>query len=119
MKARALVLAAAAGLTISAGSLAAPKTTGPGQRLNILVTITDKGLFVGDQATMYRGAIITFNVFNGGKKPHGYSVLGKSTGKIKPHKWGKFTVTLLTRGRFPDGSPYDKGPGFHGYFTVT
>jgi hypothetical protein len=28
-------------------------------------------------------------------------------------------VTLLTRGRFPDGSPYDKGPGFHGFFTVT
>jgi hypothetical protein len=118
MKARALVLAAFAGLTFSASSLAAPATTGAGQRLHILVTLTDKGLFVGDQAQMYRGSIITFNVYNAGKKAHGYTVLGKSTGKIKPRKWGKFTVTLLTRGRYPDGSPFDKGPAFHGFFTV-
>jgi len=118
MKARALALAALAGLTISAEAAATAKTTGPGQRVTILVVVNDKQLAVYDQAQMARGAIVTFQVFNGGKKVHGYSLLGKKTGPIKPRHWKHFTVTLLTRGRFPDGSPFDKGANYHGFFTV-
>ncbi len=118
MRVRGLVIAAAAGLAVSAGSFAATKTTGPGFHVNVLVTIDDRGMYVHDQAQMARGAIVTFDVYNGGKKLHGYAVLGKQTGPIKPKKWAHFTVTLLTRGRFANGSPLDKGPGFHGFFTV-
>jgi plastocyanin len=118
MKMRAFALAAVAALTFSAASVAAPKTTGPGQHVNILVTMDDKGLFVRDQATMARGAIVTFLAYNGGKKTHNFALLGKKTKLIKPGKWGRFTVTLLTRGRFPLGSTVDKGPGFHGFFVV-
>jgi hypothetical protein len=118
MKVRSLALAAVAALTFSAASVAAPATTGPGQHVNILVKLTDKGLFVYDQATMARGAIVTFQAFNIGKKPHNFTLLGKKTRTIKPGKWGHFTVTLLTRGRFPCGSTLDKGPGFHGFFVV-
>ncbi|MBV8396298.1 MAG: hypothetical protein JO064_08575 [Actinobacteria bacterium] len=118
MKTRALIAAAFAVTALSAGAVAANATTGPGQRVNILVIVNDKHLFVYDQAQMARGAIATFQVFNSGKKTHGYSLLGKQTGPIKPKHWKHFTVILLTRGRFPDGSPFDKGPSYHGYFTV-
>ena len=118
MKTRALFLAILAGLMVVAGSAAAVKTTGPGQRVTIMVVVSDRGLFVYDQAQMARGAIVTFQVFNSGKKKHGYSLLGRQTGPIKPRHWRHFTVTLLTRGRFPDGSPFDKGPAFHGFFDV-
>ena len=47
------------------------------------------------------------------------ALLGRKTKMIKPRKWGKFTVTLLTRGRFPFQSTLDKGrPGFKGYYEV-
>ena len=118
MKAGAFFLAILVGLMIAAGSVAGVKTTGPGQRVTIAVVVNDRGLFVYDQAQMARGAIVTFQVFNSGKKTHGYSLLGKQTGPIKPKHWRHFTVTLLTRGRFPDGSPFDKGPAFHGFFDV-
>lgn len=107
-----------AALAFSGASVASPKTTGAGQRATILVTLTDKALFVYDQAQMARGAIVTFQAYNAGKKPHNFSLLGKKTANIKPKHWGHFTVTLLTRGRFPCGSTIDHGPGFHGYFTV-
>jgi hypothetical protein len=83
-----------------------------------MVVVNDHGLFVYDQAQMPRGAIVTFQVFNSGKKRHGYALLGRQTGAIKPRHWRHFTITLLTRGRFPDGSPFDKGPAFHGFFDV-
>jgi hypothetical protein len=118
MRVRVLILAAAAGLAVSAGSSAATQTTGPGYHVNVLVTIDDRGLYVHDQAQMARGAIVTFDVYNGGKKLHSYGLLGKQTGAIKPKKWAHFTVTLLTRGRFPNGSTLDKGPAFHGFYTV-
>src|SRR4051794_37732336 len=116
MKVRPVVLAVTAALALPAAALGSPKTTGPGQRVTILVTMTDKALFVRDQAQMARGAIVTFQVYNGGKKLHNFSLLGKKTKNIRPGKWGKMTVTLLTRGRFPLGSTLDRGPGFHGYF---
>lgn len=118
MKTAGLVVAAVAALTFAAGSQAATRTTGPGQHVTIMVVVKDSGLFVYDQAEMARGAIVTFQVFNAGKKLHAYSVLGKQTGPIKSRHWRHFTVTLLTRGRFPDGSPLDKGPAFHGFFNV-
>jgi plastocyanin len=118
MKMRTFVTAALAALVLAGAALARPETTGPGQRVTILVTLTDKALFVYDQAQMARGAIVTFQAYNNGKKPHNFSLLGKKTPNIKPKHWGHFTVTLLTRGRFPCGSTIDKGPGFHGFFTV-
>ncbi len=115
---RALLLVILASLAVAAGATAAVKTTGPGQRVTIMVVVSDRGLFVYDQAQMARGAIVTFQVFNSGKKIHGYSLLGRHTGAIKPRHWRHFTVPLLTRGRFADGSPFDKGPAFHGFFDV-
>ncbi len=118
MKLKTFLVASLAGLMLAADSAAGVKTTGPGQRVTIMVVVSDHGLFVYDQAQMARGAIVTFQVFNSGKKTHGYSVLGRQTGAIKSRHWRHFTVTLLTRGRFPDGSPFDKGPAFHGFFNV-
>jgi hypothetical protein len=118
VKLKAVFLAILASLIVVAGSVAGVKTTGPGQRVTIMVVVNDHGLFVYDQAQMARGAIVTFQVFNSGKKTHGYSLLGRQTGAIKPRHWRHFTVPLLTRGRFPDGSPFDKGPAFHGFFNV-
>jgi hypothetical protein len=118
VKARALALATLAAASVPSAAIAAPKTTGPGQRLRILVVINDRYLAVYDQAQSQRGSIVTFDVYNAGKKTHGYELLGRQTGPIKPKHWRHFTVTLLTRGRFPDGSPFDKGPNYHGFFTV-
>ena len=118
MRFRVLMLAAVAGLAVPAGSSAATKTTGPGYHLSVLVTINDRGLIVHDQAQVARGSIVTFQVFNAGTKLHSYGVLGKQTGPIKPKHWARFTVTMLTRGRFPDGSLLDKGAGFRGYYSV-
>ncbi len=114
MRVRVLVLVAVMGLAVSAGSFAATKTTGPGFHVNVLVTIDDQGMFVHDQAQMPRGAIVTFDVYNGGKKLHGYAVLGKQTGAIKPKKWAHFTVTLLTEGASPMGAPSTRAPGSMG-----
>jgi hypothetical protein len=112
-----LVLSIATALALAAPAFA---TTGPGQRVNITVTIYEKdGFRITDQARMFRGAIVTFQVYNNGTKLHNFTLLGKKTRMIKPRKWGKFTVTLLTRGRFPFQSTLDKGrPGFKGYFEV-
>jgi len=109
-------------LAVAALASAAPAfaTTGPGQRVNVTVLIDEKnGFRMTDQARMYRGAIVTFQVYNNGTKPHNFALLGRKTKLIKPRKWGKFTVTLLTRGRFPFQSTLDKGrPGFKGYYEV-
>src|SRR5207237_9720209 len=113
-----MLVAVVAALTFSAASLAGPKTTGPGQHVTISVTITDREIVVYDQAQMARGAIVTFLAFNDGKKVHDFSLLGKTTQAIKPRHWGRITITLLTRGRFPFLSTFDKGKGFRGFFTV-
>lgn len=118
MKVRALIVAVVAALTLSAASLAGPKTTGPGQSVTISVKITDQEIVIYDQARFFRGAIVTFLAYNSGKKLHNFALLGKKTSAIKPRHWGHFTIVLLTRGRFPFRSTLDKGSGFHGFFSV-
>jgi hypothetical protein len=118
---KSLAVAAIGAALIATGSaLAARTTTGPGQNVVILVELTDKGIIVGYQATMARGAIATFAAINDGKRPHDFALFGKRTPVLKPGARGKFTVSLLTRGNFPYESTVDrKNKAFHGLFTVT
>jgi plastocyanin len=118
LKFSALILVVGALLAVAVP--AALATTGPGQRVNVTVLIDEKnGFRISDQAEMARGAIVTFQVYNNGKKAHNFTLLGKKTKTIKPRKWARFTVTLLTRGRFPFKSTLDKGKlGFSGFYTV-
>jgi hypothetical protein len=58
-------------------------------------------------------------VRNRGKKPHNFSLLGKTTPPIAP---GKFRNTrfyhFIERGRFRYRSTLDKSPAFRGYVGV-
>ena len=98
------------------------------------VVLTDKGirytmfheLSTGGQTGLIparlgglRGEIAVFNVWNKGKRPHSFSLLGKKTGALRPGRKAEFSVALLRRGSFPYESTVDKGNRkFHGLFLV-
>lgn len=108
-----------AGLAVSAPALSSSRTTAPGQRAIVGVTITDKSITVLGNSQEARGVIATFLANNLGKKPHNFTVFGKKTKTIMPGKQARFTVTLTYRGEFPYRSTLDKGKkAFEGVFTV-
>jgi hypothetical protein len=106
-------------LAISAPAFGSSRTTAPGQRAIVGVTITDKSITVLGNAQEARGVIATFLANNLGKKPHNFTLFGKKTKTIMPGKQARFTVTLTYRGQFPYSSTLDKGKkGFQGFYTV-
>jgi hypothetical protein len=138
VKVRVLVLAAAAAMTFSAASLAGPKTTGPSNKVTILVLIDDKGIKVTSWVALEtdsnagagaaplqsmhgpvpRGDFLSFNVFNRGKKVHNFTILGKKTPPIKPGHTAHLFTTAVTRGNFLYQSTLDKSKPFRGYLTI-
>jgi hypothetical protein len=135
VKVRALLVAVAAALTFSAVALAGQETTAPTKKVTVLVVITDKGISlhtyvaIGSESDLGanlavlkgpvpRGDYLSFNVYNQGKKPHSFAILGKKTPAIKPgHKVHLFT-TATTRGNFLYHSPLDESKSFRGYLAV-
>src|SRR5438105_4569400 len=81
-------------------AVAAIRTTTPSKRVTIVVRINDRGISplaqfnwqgsgeimkvmpVGDKVT--RGDYATFTVFNSGKRPHNFTILGRKTPILKP-----------------------------------
>jgi hypothetical protein len=126
-------LLALAGLFAPGGlAAAAPATTDPGQgKEYVFVKITDsKIVFTTESAYCCDGpkftpgtprawATLSFRVTNVGKKPHNFSLLGKSTKPIRPgatvnSKFYNFNL----RGKFIYKSTVNPGPGLRGYWLV-
>jgi hypothetical protein len=131
MKIGALVLAIAAAMTISGGSLASSRTTDPSHYILMSVIIQDSGIRVGTyQATKHhgdmkplggpipRGDYLSINIFNLGKKPHNFHFMGKKTKTIKPGGKAHLFTAALTRGQFVYTSTLDKSKKFRGLLTV-
>jgi hypothetical protein len=134
MRARAAITAvAAAALILPATSLARPATTAPGKKVVVVVVLNDQGIKLaaftqqgaGSVAVMTplagavpRGDYVSINVYNRGAKVHNFSILGKTTPKVKPGGKAHLFVTVLKRGKVPYSSPLDKGKAFTGFLTV-
>ncbi len=128
---RAVTLIAAAALALPATSLASARTTLPTKTMLIEVFMTDqKALVIPYQGsavgflpyvgTIPRGDFLKFNVVNRGKKPHSFSIFGKTVKPVKPGGVGHLFHTAAKRGTFPWTSPLDKGKkGFHGTLIVS
>lgn len=126
-----LVALAALGVTSWSAS-AAPATTDPGQgKEYVFVKITDtKIIFTAESAYCCDGpkftpgtprawATLSFRITNAGKKPHNFSLLGKSTKPIRPgatinSRFYNFNL----RGRYVYKSTVNPGPGLRGYWLV-
>jgi hypothetical protein len=129
-----IVVGAAAALTFSATSPAAPKTTVPTKTILVQVLITDAKitlvqyqnetlgngqpgyqLFVG---TIPRGDYLKFIVLNKGKKLHDFTVFGKTTKPLKPGALARFNKFAKVRGSFPYKSTLDTGKAFRGKIVI-
>jgi hypothetical protein len=84
----------------------------------IHVVVSDKGISVAYHAEEARGVIAEFEIVNKGHRTHSFSLLGKTTGHLKPGEKAAFRVTLLHRGVFTYRSTVDSGAAFHGNFIV-
>jgi hypothetical protein len=131
VKTGALVLAIAAAMTISAAPSAGLRTTSPSAYILMSVLISDKGIKIGSyQASKHhgdmtplggpvpRGDFLSINVFNLGKKPHNFTVLGLKTPTIKPGGKAHLFTAAKTRGNFVYRSTLDKSKAFRGVLTV-
>ena len=133
MRARAAITAVAAALVLPAAALATPATTAPAKKITIVVILNDKGvnlaaftqLGTGATATLTplmgavpRGDYVSINVFNRGSKVHDFTILGKTTPKVKPGGKAHLFVALVKRGTFPYSSTIDKSKAFRGFLHV-
>jgi plastocyanin len=134
MKGRAILVLATAAMLSPPAAFASTRTTSPSTRVTIVVRINDKGinplaqfsvLGQGDSLKIMpqgsrvpRGDYATFTVFNEGKKPHDFTILGRTTGTIKPGRRSNFNILLKTRGTFRYSSTLDRGKTFHGFLSV-
>ena len=131
--ATAVCLLFALALLCSTASLAARTTTQPGKQVVVYFILDDHkisytiyrktaGSVNSDQLFfekwVVRGDFATFFVINRGKKPHGFTFLGKKWAALKPGKRAHFSRSLLTRGGFPYRSTTDPGKAFKGVFPV-
>jgi hypothetical protein len=129
-----LVFTAVVALVLSAASFAAVKTTGPGSRVDVYVHISDKNfivemltqsdykggeeLYMTDPTEVMRGEVARFNVLNVGKKPHNFTVFGKTTPTLKPGGKATILVPLVRRGSFPYTSKSKGAKTLKGVFVV-
>jgi hypothetical protein len=137
VKGHALVATIVVAMTLSAVSLAGPKTTAPSKKVTVLVLINDNGMTVSTFAGVLgldgkpepgaftafdgpvpRGNYLSFNVFNRGKKVHNFTIFGKKTPPIMPGHKAHLFSTALTRGKFLYQSTLDKSRPFRGYLIV-
>jgi plastocyanin len=135
LKVRLLILSAAAVLVFSAESFATIKTTDPGSRLDVTVSMFDSrhdilmmaqndckrayGCYMTDWIDVTVGKIARFTIFNRGTKPHNFKIFGKvRTTAIKPGHKASFIVRLERRGVFPYFSTLNGNKGLRGVFTV-
>lgn len=131
--AAAAVAALALALLCSSASVAGTRTTEPGKHVLVYFVIDDQkisyviyrktlGSDAGDltflEKWVVRGDFATFFVVNRGKKPHGFTFLGKKWAALKPGQKAHFNRALLIRGGFPYRSTTDKGKAFKGVFPV-
>ena len=131
----AAVAGAALGLALlcSSASVAETRTTEPGKHVLVYFIINDQkvsyaiyrktlGSDAGDlvflEKWVVRGDFATFFVINRGKKPHGFTFLGKKWAALKPGQKAHFYRALLIRGAFPYRSTTDRGRAFKGVFPV-
>jgi hypothetical protein len=130
----ALVSASVVGVLFANVSVAAVRTTTPGNSILVEVNITDQGIrtamlristFNGNKTyvaaySAQRGQIAYFVVSNRGKRPHNFVLLGKKTSAIRPGAVAHLQFALLIRGAFRYQSTLDAGKKqFSGTFTVT
>lgn len=80
------------------------------------VTITDKAIKVAP-ASVKAGTVI-FNVVNNGKKPHTFSIAGKTSVKLAPKKIAQIKLTL-DKGAHPFRSTLKGDARLRGKVTVT
>jgi hypothetical protein len=133
MKSRALLAAIATALVVSTIAAASPSTTAPSRHVLIVVRITDQGFqrlaqfslaeggnlrIVPTGSRVPRGDYATFKVFNEGKKAHDFTLLGRTTQRIKPGALAKFNIFLKARGTFRYTSSLDRGKKFRGFLSV-
>ncbi len=109
-----ILVGAAAVAAVVAGTArgATPDTTFPGVPRYAFVVITDTKIRFtnnGPVSPFERGDLISFNVTNKGRKPHNFSMMGKTTKAIPP---GKFRNTvfynLSRRGKYFYRSTLDR-----------
>lgn len=131
------VVAIAAAMIFSAGSLAGQKTTAPSKKVTVMVLINDQGIRVFFFAAQMgpdgqidpgaaiavtggvpRGDYVSIDVYNRGKKAHNFAILGKKTSSIKPGGKAHLFVSASMRGAFPYRSTLDTGKAFRGQITV-
>jgi len=122
-------------VTCTSASLAARTTTAttqPGKRVLVYFIINDKKIVYSIYRTaqgggtsdlflekyVVRGDVATFFVVNRGKKPHGFTFLGKKFKDLKPGHRAHFSTALVKRGAFPYRSLTDRGKAFKGVFAV-
>jgi hypothetical protein len=119
-------------LLCTSASFAATRTTEPGKRVQVYFIIDDKKIayaiyretLAGGSNDLWlekyvvRGDFATFFVINRGKKPHGFTFLGRKFATLKPGAKAHFSRSLLFRGSFPYASPTDRGKAYKGVFPV-
>jgi len=132
LKLRVFGLAVFAALVFSASSVA---TTGPGSRLLVYINIQDTKLikamytlsdykggqeaYLTDDIEVTRGEIAKFTIWNQGKKPAKFTVMGRTTPLLKPGAKSYFIIPLVRRGAFPYQTLTATGKkGFKGVFNV-
>lgn len=136
LRARRLAAVAAAALALallcSSASLAGSRTTQPGKTVLVYFVINDQNIAyaiyreqqgggTGEltlQKYVLRGDFAKFFVINRGKKPHGFTFLGKKFASLGPGRKTHFSRALLVRGKFPYRSTTDPGKAFSGVFPV-
>jgi plastocyanin len=105
----------------------------PSKNVTVLVVIDDRGIAVhafrqagaGSGTSLETltgpvpaGDLVTFNVYNRGKKLHNFTIFGKSTPTLKPGKTGRLYFAVKAPGRYLYRSTMDKTTAFKGYLTV-
>jgi hypothetical protein len=124
--------ALALALLCSSASLAGSRTTQPGKTVLVYFVINDQNIAYAIyreqqgggtseltlQRYVLRGDFAKFFVINRGKKPHGFTFLGKKFASLRPGRKAQFSRALLVRGKFPYRSTTDPGKSFRGVFPV-
>ena len=141
VKATVAVVAVSVALVSASAVRANVETTAPSNKVTVLVVIDDKGIRVNSfvqlgnetpgkdeenepssmqalQGAVPRGDLLTFNVFNRGKKVHDFTIFGKKTPPIRPGRKAHFSAQAVVRGSFAYRSTLDKSRAFRGYFKV-
>jgi len=85
---------------LSPSALARPATTAPGSPDYVKVSITDRGVTVGNGASASRGDWVIFEITNRSAVPAKLSVLGRTSKPIAPRHHGPLAVFAGKRGAY-------------------